>query len=411
MRIEKAIEITDAKIHFVSLVDKAANKRQFLITKAKDGQAEFATLGRILKVDNDTHYITGVVYEPLIEDSHGNFMTEDEIRKAAYWFAKNGDKVDLQHSFEAAHGVSVVETYIAPCNMDVGETTVLKGTWLMTAEVDNDEIWEKVQKGEVTGFSMGGVGKYSEADVELANTVKTAEKIGLFKKMATFFGLDAVVKGEVKDKYAEKSKINSFWNAMSALEEALYNYDWENNEACFEDDEIKIRTALSEFSEIIIELLEEDNIVKSLTAHKPITKAGKKISSRNYSELQKIYENIGALIETLSDADKNEENEEDEKVNKQEIQTMIDEAVKKAAELQKEPEVTPLTSEDVQTMIADAVQKTFNPTAEIVTAEMVAEMVSKAVEPIIKSRGLPSNLSDEKNIEKLETAHYLTGII
>jgi hypothetical protein len=100
VKIEKAIEISDAKIHFVSLVDKAANRRQFLITKAEGGQAHFATLGKILKVDEQTHYVTGVVYEPLVEDAHGNFMTEEEIRKAAYWFAKNGDKVDLQHSFE-----------------------------------------------------------------------------------------------------------------------------------------------------------------------------------------------------------------------------------------------------------------------------------------------------------------------
>ena len=32
-KIEKAYAITDAKISFVSLVDKAANKKQFLITK------------------------------------------------------------------------------------------------------------------------------------------------------------------------------------------------------------------------------------------------------------------------------------------------------------------------------------------------------------------------------------------
>ena len=57
MNINKAIEITDAKIQFVSLVDKAANKRQFLITKADDGQANFSTLGKILKVDDATHYI------------------------------------------------------------------------------------------------------------------------------------------------------------------------------------------------------------------------------------------------------------------------------------------------------------------------------------------------------------------
>ena len=31
-KIEKAYAITDAKISFVSLVDKAANKKQFLIT-------------------------------------------------------------------------------------------------------------------------------------------------------------------------------------------------------------------------------------------------------------------------------------------------------------------------------------------------------------------------------------------
>lgn len=88
MKVEKAIEISDAKIQFVSLVDKAANKRQFLITKADDGQAQFSTLGKILKVDAETHYVTGIVYEPLIEDAHGNFMTESEIRKAAFWFAK-----------------------------------------------------------------------------------------------------------------------------------------------------------------------------------------------------------------------------------------------------------------------------------------------------------------------------------
>ncbi len=108
-KVQKAVEISDAKIQFVSLVDKAANLKRFLITKQADGQAQFSTYSKILKVDAATHYITGIVYEPMTEDAHGNFMTEDEIRKAAYWFAKNGDKVDLQHSFETADGLTVVE--------------------------------------------------------------------------------------------------------------------------------------------------------------------------------------------------------------------------------------------------------------------------------------------------------------
>ena len=92
----------------MSLVDKAANKRQFLITKGKfrgnfpysdNGQATFSTLCKILKVDAETHYVTGIVYEPLVEDADGNYMTEEEIRKAAHWYAKNGDKVDMVINF------------------------------------------------------------------------------------------------------------------------------------------------------------------------------------------------------------------------------------------------------------------------------------------------------------------------
>lgn len=63
-KIEKAYAITDAKISFVSLVDKAANKKQFLITKAEHGSASFASYGRIVNADADSHYITGIVYEP-----------------------------------------------------------------------------------------------------------------------------------------------------------------------------------------------------------------------------------------------------------------------------------------------------------------------------------------------------------
>ena len=43
MKVKKAYEITDAKIQFVSLVDKAANLKRFLITKAQDGRASFST--------------------------------------------------------------------------------------------------------------------------------------------------------------------------------------------------------------------------------------------------------------------------------------------------------------------------------------------------------------------------------
>ena len=387
MKIEKAIEISEAKIHFVSLVDKAANKRQFLITKAADGQAHFSTLGKILKVDESTHYATGIVYEPLVEDAHGNFMTAGEIQKAAYWFAKNGDEVDLQHSFEAVDGVTVVETYIAPCDMEINGQAVVKGTWIMTAEVQNDAVWEKVQKGEVTGFSMGGVGQYSETETDLTESV---EKRGVFKKLAGLFGFDIVEKGEMKDAYEKSAKVSNFWNAFYALEDILRKYNWQTDHYEFISDEAIIREVLTEFSAIVTEILAAPNIVKAL-GPEPVEKAGQKKNKQEEIEL-----------------------------NKTEIQTLVEESIKKALEgtaptPETTPETeTPLTKETVQKMVADAIQKALAPTDEPLTVEAVAKMVevavAKAVEPVLKARGLSSNLNDEKTVEKSDQ-HFLAGII
>lgn len=416
MKVEKAIEISDAKIQFVSLVDKAANKRQFLITKADDGQAQFSTVGKILKTDTDTHYVTGIVYEPLTEDAHGNYMTEAEIRKAAYWFAKNGDKVDLQHSFEQADGLSVVETYVAPSDMEIEGTPVVKGTWLMTVEVQNDEVWDKVQKGEVTGFSMGGMGKYSETETDLSETV---EKRGILKRFAGLLGVDTVEKGEVKDRYNRNHKSRNFWAALNALEDTLLKYDY--NGENFETDDNVIREALTDFSQIITAVLSEPNVMMALTENAPVKKAGRKISGKNRDTLQAIYDNLGRLLDEFSDNDEKEEQE----VTKTEIQALVDESVRKALDAAQGEQTpaenaptaeTPVTAEAVQKMVDSAVQKALTPAEEPMTAEAVQEMVekavAKAVEPVLKARGLSSNLNDEQPIEKKnETRHYLAGIL
>lgn len=153
--VNKAKEITDARISFVSLVDKAANKRPFLIVKNEDGKAAFTTYGRIIKSDDNRHFVTGIVYEPMTEDAHGNYMTADEIAKAAFWFAKNGNKVDLQHNFVSEEGTAVVESWIAKSDCDIGGETVKEGTWLMTIEINDDSLWQSIQNGEITGLSMG----------------------------------------------------------------------------------------------------------------------------------------------------------------------------------------------------------------------------------------------------------------
>lgn len=136
--IAKAYAISDAKISFVSLVGKAANKHKFLIAKSEDGKANFTTYGNILKADSTAHLVTGIVYEPMVEDTDGNYMTEEEITKAAHWFAKNGNQVDLQHSFEPLKGAVVVESSVTKCDMELEGQSIKKGTWLMTVELQDE---------------------------------------------------------------------------------------------------------------------------------------------------------------------------------------------------------------------------------------------------------------------------------
>lgn len=457
--LKKAYEITDAKIQFVSLVDKAANKRQFLIKKEDGGKATFATYGRIVKADAENHYVTGVVYEPMAEDSHGNFMTEAEITKAAYWFAKNGNKVDLQHSFEPLDGASVVESWIAKADFDIDGETIKKGTWLMTVEVADESVWEGIEKGEITGFSMGGLGNYSEEDVELDNVSKqeTSEKKGLLKQLGKMLGLTVVEKGAMAELYEERSKGTLFWNAFNSLEEILYKYDPITGRYLYETDENKVRECLEEFSQIITSILTGGgSVTEAIQTDRPVEKAGKKMSGKNRETLKGIYESLGAFLREFDDPEPEETGDpedtkkadkEEKQVTKQEVEGIVEKAVEAALakatntaaktpeeeetaedETKKKETVTEakkkgggcvtksdeLTPEGITAMVEAAITKALEPQHESVPAEQVQEMitaaVAKAVDPVLKSRGLPTNLGG--GVEKAAgEQHYLHGIL
>lgn len=437
-KVEKAYAITDAKISFVSLVDKAANKKQFLITKAEKGAAQFASYGRIINADAESHYVTGVVYEPLTEDAHGNYMTEEEITKAAYWFAKNGDQVDLQHSFEPLENAAVVESYVAPCEMEIGGEEIRKGTWIMTVEVTDPAIFEAIKKGEITGFSMGGVGKYSDEDVELTGGVEKGEAQspareketrGIFKRLAQALGFSVVEKGEVADRYDAAVKQSKFWTAFTTLEDVLYRYNWREDRWEFEDNETVVTEALSDFNNIVSNLLSGSEPIAKTLAAGSVLKAGKAMSSANKKTLSSIYESLGAFLEKFND-----EEEEESEVTKKELDTVVKAVVEAmtaqpATEGQVEKSAAPapaaektITEADIKEMVADAVAKALAPkedAPEPVTAEnikkMIDDAVEKALEPVRKAAGLPSNLNDEEDededeIEKSEP-HYLAGIL
>lgn len=152
-------EIKNLVVSHVSIVDKAANKRSFLLTKSEE-QPNVSRDMNILKQDASQQIAYGIVYEPLVKDAHDDYMTAEEIEKAAHIFLKDYRQIDKQHDFTSQVG-DVIESYIAPADFELGGQLVTKGTWVMAVKVA-DEVWSGIQKGEFTGFSLAGMGEVIE---------------------------------------------------------------------------------------------------------------------------------------------------------------------------------------------------------------------------------------------------------
>ena len=383
-------EIKNAQISFVSLVDKAANKKTFAIIK-NETVPTFERSVPILKIDDAKRIVTGVVYEPDILDAHGEFMTADEIEKSAHKFLKDFRNIDKQHDFVASE-TEVVESWITKEDGKLGEQDVKKGTWLLSVHVPDDDTWGEIQKGELTGFSMGGVGER----VEHIEKSEVEQAAGLLQVIKKFLGVGNVQKGEVADKYASRAKSNNFWAAFSTLQDTLQKYNWSSDRYEFETDAGKVQEALAEFSSIITDILASDNIAKAMgQPPESIVKAGKKISSANMTEIKSAYEALGKLISL-------DEEQEVQDVKKEDIEKMVGEGITKAlgpivAKLESiekgensAPEVKEITADDVTKMVADALTKAMEPLVQRVEKVESARGIAKQVEtdsqttPVVK---------------------------
>lgn len=116
--------------------------------------------------------VYGIVYEPMQKDTHDDWSTAEEIQKMCHGFlpnaiAANGEWTDKNHSEKIdKRAVDVVESYIAPCDFTLASgEKVVKGSWVLVAKVNSANLKKAIETGEVTGFSLEGVGKRLPMDM------------------------------------------------------------------------------------------------------------------------------------------------------------------------------------------------------------------------------------------------------
>ena len=113
---------------------------------------------RLVKRDAERRLVTGVVLEPDTVDLQKDTVTAEEIGLAMERWMLAGHAWDVQHEGPEREDIKLVECYQCPADVVIGEEPVRKGTWVTTVKVLDDDLWAKVKAGEITGFSIEGLG-------------------------------------------------------------------------------------------------------------------------------------------------------------------------------------------------------------------------------------------------------------
>ena len=152
------IDFTDESFwNAISLVDVPAIERNF-IKLSKDAELKLA-------INEEKREVSGPVILPdqLIyrRDANGEYyikFSAETIKKMAQEFFKQDaqNTGNIQHQF-GVDGITFFESYLI--NRDRGLFPVEfedlpDGTWMVTAKIDNDNVWNLVKSGEIRGFSI-----------------------------------------------------------------------------------------------------------------------------------------------------------------------------------------------------------------------------------------------------------------
>ncbi len=317
---DKMRKLENVKVTHVSYVDKAANKKSFFLTKA-EGKPTFETAVKLVtKADDPQKLVYGVVYEPETEDAHGDYMDAETIEKAAHSFMEDYQQIDKQHDFTTSAG-KVVESYVAPDEMTINDTTITKGTWVLVTKA-TDEMWEDIQKGEFTGYSLAGTAEVEEIKKQTKNN---------FNRRKTFRDVNAA--------------IEAFQSAAWSI---LDNYSSDDADKVAE-----IQKEVSELSELIgtiqtTKAVTKQGVVNGIKSFFS-TKKSKEEHEMTEEELKKALGEalnpITERLQKLEDAKNGEGELTDEEKKKKEEEAAAKKKVKKEA----------FTAEDITKAVQEAV--------------------------------------------------------
>lgn len=119
----------------------------------------------------DEQIVSGIVMQgtpPELEsdphvDSQGDWIKATTLTKAAREFMSRGKFIfDINHDGQE-YEFDVLESYVVDED-DIQKfgVEIQKGAWVMTLQIDDDDVWQKIKSGALSGFSPFGSARSPE---------------------------------------------------------------------------------------------------------------------------------------------------------------------------------------------------------------------------------------------------------
>ena len=140
----------------------------------------------IRRTDADRRIVYAEVYAPNTLDTYGEFMLPEHVEEMAHKFMRLqlDSVIDTNHD-NVPNGSYPIESWVARA----GDPDFTEGAWVMGIKVPDAEVWDKVLKGDLNGFSFEAMVNLVEYDVEVSvirdhmgqtNTIKGVDHEHMF---------------------------------------------------------------------------------------------------------------------------------------------------------------------------------------------------------------------------------------
>ncbi len=96
-------------------------------------------------------------------DLHLDEVDLETVRLAKESFNKSAMRPNLFH-VTMTDSFEVIESFLMPCDAELNSQFVAKGTWLVTLQVYDDDVWQMIKNDEITGLSIGAMSNVEDIE-------------------------------------------------------------------------------------------------------------------------------------------------------------------------------------------------------------------------------------------------------